>query len=127
MKPLGLTAQKLLYQAWPQDEKLVPQWEEDTYPEIKRGAKKAAAPIYLVDEWGIGSDDHTGQTWASRGREASDHRNRKLLRRKYDLCRQCPGTTRFHVEPEDSYSRHLQGISETVDDRMSLQLRSKLF
>ncbi|MAE17466.1 hypothetical protein CMK12_00745 [Candidatus Poribacteria bacterium] len=67
MKPLGLTAQKLLYQAWPQDEKLVPQWEEDTYPEIKRGAKKAAAPIYLVDEWGIGSDDHTGQTWAAEG------------------------------------------------------------
>ena len=44
MKFLGLTAQKPLYQAWPQDEKLVPQWEEDTYPEIKRGAKR---PVQL--------------------------------------------------------------------------------
>jgi len=116
MKFLGLTAQKPLYQAWPQDEKLVPQWEEDTYPEIKREAKKPGATIYLADESGIGSDDHTGQTWAPK-RETSDHRHRKLLRRKYDLCRQCPGTTRFYVELEDSYSRHLQGISETTDDR----------
>jgi len=34
MKFLGLTAQKPLYQAWPQDEKLVPQWKEDLYPEM---------------------------------------------------------------------------------------------
>jgi len=40
----------------------VPQWKEDIYPEIKRGAKKATATIYLADESGIGSDDHTGQT-----------------------------------------------------------------
>ena len=61
MKFLGLTAQKPLYQAWPQDEKLVPQWKEGLYPEIKKGAKKAAATIYLADESGIGSDDHTGR------------------------------------------------------------------
>ena len=55
MKFLGFTAQKPLYQAWQQDEKLVPQWEEDIYPEIKREAKKAGATIYFADESGIRS------------------------------------------------------------------------
>jgi hypothetical protein len=45
----------------------VPQWKEDIYPEIKRGAKKATATIYLADESGIGSDDHTGQIWTAKG------------------------------------------------------------
>ena len=67
MKILGLTAQKPLYQAWPQDEKLVPQWKEGLYPEIKKGAKKTAATIYFTDESGIGSDYHTGQTWSPKG------------------------------------------------------------
>ena len=53
----------------------------------------------------------------TKGREPSDHNNRKRLLRKYDLCSQCPGATTFHVDPEDSYSCHLQGISETTDDR----------
>ena len=85
---------------------------------VKRGAKKAGATIYFTDKSGIGSDYLPYRPdLGSKGREASDHRHRKPLRRKYDLCRQCSGTTRFHVEPEDSYSCHLQGISETTDDR----------
>ena len=67
MKLLGFTAQKPLYQAWQQDEKLVRQWEEDIYPEIKREAKKAGATIYFADESGIRSDYHTGHTWAPKG------------------------------------------------------------
>ena len=72
MKFLGLTAQKPLYQTRPQDEKLVPQWKEDTYPEIKRGAKKAGATIYFTDESGISSDYHTGRPRQQReiGRKA---------------------------------------------------------
>lgn len=46
MKLLGFTAQKPLYQAWQQDEKLVQQWEHEIYPEIKREAKKIGATIY---------------------------------------------------------------------------------
>ena len=34
---------------------------------VKRGAKKAAATIYFTDKSGIGSDYHTGQTWAAKG------------------------------------------------------------
>jgi len=67
MKLLGFTAQKPLYQAWQQDEKLVRQWEEEIYPEIKREAKKVGATIYFADESGIRSDYHTGHTWAPKG------------------------------------------------------------
>jgi len=67
MKLLGFTAQKPLYQAWQQDEKLVRQWEEEIYPEIKREAKKVGATIYFADESGVRSDYHTGHTWAPKG------------------------------------------------------------
>jgi len=50
----------------------VPQWKEDIYPEIKRGAKKAGATIYFTDESGISSDYHTGRPGQQReiGRKA---------------------------------------------------------
>jgi hypothetical protein len=67
MKLLGFSAQKPLYQVWQQDEKLVRQWEEVIYPEIKKEAKRVGATIYFADESGIRSDYHTGHTRAPRG------------------------------------------------------------
>jgi len=52
MKSLGLTAQKPLYQAWAQDEKLVPQWKEDLYPEMLReGLKRQLQLSTLQISW----------------------------------------------------------------------------
>jgi len=67
MKLLGFSTQKPLYQAWQQDEKLVRQWEEELYPEIRREAKRVGATIYFADESGVRSDYHTGHTWAPKG------------------------------------------------------------
>jgi hypothetical protein len=67
MKLLGFSTQKPLYQAWQQDEKLVLQWEEELYPEIRHEAKRVGATIYFADESGVRSDYHTGHTWAPKG------------------------------------------------------------
>ena len=67
MRLLGFSAQKPLYQAWQQDPVLVQKWESETYPEIRREARRAGASIYFADESGIRSDYHTGTTWAPVG------------------------------------------------------------
>lgn len=67
MKLLGYSAQKPLYQAWQQDPVLVRRWERQTYPQIRKAAKKAGATIYFADESGIRSDHHSGTTWAPSG------------------------------------------------------------
>jgi len=67
MKLLGFTVQKPLYRAWQQDEVLVKQWVDETYPEIKAEAKRVGATIYFADEAGMRSDHHAGTTWAPRG------------------------------------------------------------
>jgi len=67
MKLLGFTTQKPLYQAWQQDEKLVQQRQQETYPEIRKEARKVGATIYFADESGVRSDYHTGHTWAPKG------------------------------------------------------------
>ena len=66
MKLLGFTAQKPLYQAWQQDDKLVRQWEYEIYPEIKCQVKKVGAIIYFADEASVRSDYHAGH-WAPKG------------------------------------------------------------
>ncbi|UZR29790.1 IS630 family transposase [Methylococcus mesophilus] len=67
MKLLGFTAQKPLYQAWPQDAALVRQWGIDTYPAIRAEAQATGATIYFADESGMRSDYHTGTPWAPKG------------------------------------------------------------
>lgn len=67
MKLLGFSTQKPLYQAWQRDEKLVRKWEQETWPEIRKNAKRAGATVYFADESGIRSDYHRGHTWAPKG------------------------------------------------------------
>ncbi|MBK5936400.1 IS630 family transposase [Halorhodospira halophila] len=67
MKTLGFSAQKPLYQAWQRDPELVRQWETETYPEIRKQAKREGATIYFADESGLRSDYHTGTTWSPVG------------------------------------------------------------
>jgi len=67
MKVLGFTAQKPLYQAWQRDPELVQKWETETYPAIRKEAKKVGATLYFADESGLRSDYHSGTTWAPAG------------------------------------------------------------
>lgn len=67
MKLLGFSAQKPLYQACQQDTVLVRQWEQETFPAIRKEAKKVGATVYFADEAGLRSDYHTGTSWAPKG------------------------------------------------------------
>jgi transposase len=67
MKLLGFLAQKPLCQAWQQDAAMVRRWETETYQEIRAQARSVGARVYFADEAGIGSDYHTGTTWAPVG------------------------------------------------------------
>ena len=42
-------------------------WETETYPQIRKEAKKLGATIYFADESGLRSDYHSGTTWAPVG------------------------------------------------------------
>lgn len=67
LKQLGLTCQKPIFKAYQQNPQLVEQWLTNTYPKIKRLAKKSNARIFFGDEAGVRSDFHAGTTWAPRG------------------------------------------------------------
>jgi transposase len=67
LRNLGLTPQKPLHRAYQQKPEAVAQWKQETYPEIRKEAKKVGATIYFGDEATIRSDYHSGTTWAPMG------------------------------------------------------------
>ena len=67
LRQLGLTCQRPLFRAWQKNPKLVEQWKNKEFPEIKKRAKKLVAAIYFHDESGIRTDFHSGTTWAPKG------------------------------------------------------------
>ncbi len=64
---LGLTCQKPLWRAYPQDGSRVQQWLKHEYPRIRAAAKRENAEIFFEDESGVRSDFHSGMTWAPKG------------------------------------------------------------
>lgn len=64
---LGLTCQRPLFKAYEQNPGLVETWLREEYPKIRAQARKQSAGIYFGDEAGVGSDHHSGTTWAARG------------------------------------------------------------
>ena len=68
LKKLGLSPQKPLRRAYQQNPEAVEQWREETYPQIKRLAKRVGATIFFEDESSVRSDYHSGTTWAPRGK-----------------------------------------------------------
>ncbi len=54
LRNLGLTPQKPLHRAYQQKPEAVKQWKEETYPEIRKEAKKVGATIYFGDEAAFG-------------------------------------------------------------------------
>ena len=68
LKKLGLSPQRPLRRAYQQDKDLVDEWLKDTFPKIKKSARKERATIYFGDEASIRSDYHSGTTWAVKGK-----------------------------------------------------------
>jgi transposase len=67
LKKLGLSPQKPLRRAYPQDPEAVDRWVKEEYPQIRKLAKREKAQIFFADEASVRSDYHSGTTWAPRG------------------------------------------------------------
>lgn len=65
---LGITPQKPLRRAYERDPEAIKTWKEETYPKLKRRARKRGADIFFTDEAGVRSDCVLGQTWGEKGK-----------------------------------------------------------
>jgi transposase len=64
---LDITPQKPLRRAYERDPQAVARWLEQTYPKLKRRAKKLGAMIFFLDEAGFQSDPPLGRTYGLKG------------------------------------------------------------
>jgi transposase len=65
---LQITPQKPLRRAYERDEKAVEQWKQETYPKLRKRAKRKGAKIFFLDEAGIHSDSPLGRTYGLKGK-----------------------------------------------------------
>jgi transposase len=64
---LGLSWQKPLKKAYEQNPASVEKWLKQTFPYIKKRAKRLGATIFFSDESGLRSDFQSGKTWSIKG------------------------------------------------------------
>jgi transposase len=64
---LDITPQKPLRRAYERDPLAVERWRADTYPKLKKRAKKLGAMIFFLDEAGFQSDPPLGRTYGLKG------------------------------------------------------------
>src|SRR5476651_754803 len=64
---LNITPQKPLRRAYERDPKAVQLWLDQTYPQLKKRAKKLGAMIFFLDEAGFQSDPPLGRTYGLKG------------------------------------------------------------
>ena len=64
---LNITPQKPLRRAYERDPAAVKLWEQETYPELRKRAKRLGARIFFSDEAGFQSDPVLGRTYGLRG------------------------------------------------------------
>jgi transposase len=64
---LEITPQKPLRRAYERDPQAVAQWTEQTYPRLRRRARKHGATIYFLDEAGFSSEPNLGRTYGLKG------------------------------------------------------------
>lgn len=64
---LDITPQKPLRRAYERDPEAVQLWLEQTYPELKKRAKRLGAKIFFLDEAGFQSDPPLGRTYGLKG------------------------------------------------------------
>jgi len=65
---LEITPQKPLRRAYERDPQAVEQWRKETYPKLRRRAKRAGATIFFLDEAGFQSDPPLGRTYGLKGK-----------------------------------------------------------
>lgn len=68
LSSLQITPQKPLRRAYERDEKAVEQWKQETYPKLRKRAKRKGAGIFFLDEVGIRSDSPLGRTYGLKGK-----------------------------------------------------------
>ena len=64
---LNITPQKPLRRAYERDPVAVALWERETYPQLKKRAKRLGARIFFSDEAGFQSDPVLGRTYGLKG------------------------------------------------------------
>jgi len=64
---LEITPQKPLRRAYERDPKAVAAWQKETYPQLKKRAKRLGATIFFLDEAGFQSDPPLGRTYGLKG------------------------------------------------------------
>jgi len=65
---LDITPQKPLRRAYERDPKAVQLWLDETYPVLKKRAKRLGAKIFFLDEAGFQSDPPLGRTYGLKGK-----------------------------------------------------------
>src|SRR3989442_634916 len=65
---LDITPQKPLRRAYERDPQAVEQWRKQTYPKLRRRAKRVGAMIFFLDEAGFQSDPPLGRTYGLKGK-----------------------------------------------------------
>ena len=64
---LDITPQKPLRRAYERDPVAVARWEQETYPNLRKRAKRLGARIFFSDEAGFQSDPVLGRTYGRKG------------------------------------------------------------
>src|SRR5260370_40346917 len=64
---LDLTPQKPLRRAYERDPVAVALWQKETYPKLRKRAKRLGAKIFFLDEAGFQSDPALGRTYGLKG------------------------------------------------------------
>jgi transposase len=64
---LNITPQKPLRRAYERDPQAVALWSAETYPQLKKRAKREGASIFFLDEAGFQSDPPLGRTYGLKG------------------------------------------------------------
>ena len=64
---MNITPQKPLRRAYERDPVAVALWEKETYPQLKKRAKRLGAKIFFSDEAGFQSDPVLGRTYGLKG------------------------------------------------------------
>jgi len=67
LRRLGLTPQRPMRRAYERDDEAIEQWKTETYPAIRKAAKKLGASIFWLDEASMRSDDPLLRTWGLKG------------------------------------------------------------
>ena len=65
---LEITPQKPLRRAYERDPVAVALWQAETYPQLKKRAKRLGAKIFFLDEAGFQSDPPLGRTYGLKGK-----------------------------------------------------------